>query len=123
MTILERLKHEMTRLGISEQQLAERTAQLPNTVKSWMAWKDEPHAGALAAMARAGIDVHWVLTERPGAADTDESTLLQNVRRCDIERKQRVFDCAADAAVESEPEYTLKAQPAEIILDLSLSGE
>lgn len=61
----ERLKFERCRLGLTQAELAERAGMPVGSLKGYERGKRVPGGEALAALAKAGVDVAFVLTGQP----------------------------------------------------------
>lgn len=82
-----RLLEERERLGHSQQGLSESAGIARTMLSRYERGAAEPGAGSLIALARAGVDVLYVLTSTrtpPGSAlSDDERTLLASYARAD----------------------------------------
>lgn len=94
LSIAARIKEERERLGLNQTQLA---ALAGSTKKTQIRWEQEggasPDAEALAAWARIGVDVQYIVTgERcSGALTPDEKELLEKFRAAPLAIKAAAF--------------------------------
>lgn len=102
MSISKRLKAERERLGLSQPQMGDLVAAGKTTVINWEKGASAPDASQLAAMANAGADVLFILTnQRSQGLDEvdllppDERVLVDAYRNCNAQAKQNLIQTAA----------------------------
>ena len=87
----QRLKEERNRLKLTQPQLGEIVDLTKRTVIDWEKDKSSPTAIQLAAMAKNGFDVSYLITgtrTQPVALPTDEAFLLDSFRALNAEQKK-----------------------------------
>ena len=86
----QRLKEERKRVGFTQPRLGEIVSLTKRTVIDWEKDKSSPTAIQLAAMAKHGFDVSYLITgirTQPVELPSDEALLLEIFRALDIEEK------------------------------------
>ncbi|MFJ2282061.1 helix-turn-helix domain-containing protein [Pseudomonas sp. NPDC087803] len=81
----ERLREERTRLGLNQDAFAQQGGITRNTQGSYEKGERNPDSAYLTAVAKAGVDVFYVLTggrmpQHAGALDPAENQLIQQFR-------------------------------------------
>lgn len=87
----QRLKEERKRVGFTQPQLGEVVSLTKRTVIDWEKDKSSPTAIQLAAMAKNGFDVSYLITgirTQPVELPSDEALLLDSYRALDAEQKK-----------------------------------
>lgn len=87
----QRLKEERKRVGFTQPQLGEIVSLTKRTVIDWEKDKSSPTGIQLAAMAKHGFDVSYLITgmrTQPVELPSDEALLLESFRALDIEEKK-----------------------------------
>lgn len=95
----ERIKEERERLGFNQADFAALAEATRKTLFNWESGSASPNAAVLAAWAKHGLDVLYVVTgERLNAqpaVDVAEQVLLDSYRRCKPEAKANLIQTAA----------------------------
>ena len=95
----ERIKEERERLGFNQTDFATLASATRKTLFNWESGSAAPNAIVLAAWARLGLDVLYVVTgEKQKAlptADPAELLLLENYRRCGMQARQNLIQTSA----------------------------
>lgn len=96
MPIGERLRGERERLGMSQPKFAAIADTTKQTLFAWESGKTAPDGFQLEALARAGVDVLYVLTgdRDPEALDSSERLLLDRYRVCAETARQHLLQTA-----------------------------
>ena len=87
----QRLKEERKRVGFTQPQLGEIVSLTKRTVIDWEKDKSSPTGIQLAAMAKHGFDVSYLITgirTPPVELPSDEALLLDSYRALDAEQKK-----------------------------------
>jgi transcriptional regulator with XRE-family HTH domain len=102
MSIPKRIKAERERLGLSQPQMGELVHAGKTTVINWEKGASAPDALQLSAMADAGADVLYILTNQRSQGFTeiellpsDERVLVDAYRKCNRQAKQNLIQTAA----------------------------
>jgi transcriptional regulator with XRE-family HTH domain len=103
-----RLREERTRLGLTQDQFAEKAGVTKRSLVNYEKGERSPDASFLSAIAEAGADVLYVLTgvRSQGAQEEQllpprERALIDNYRACDDDGK-RVIEGAARLGSQSK---------------------
>lgn len=91
-----RLKEERKRLGLNQEQFALAAGITRRPYAEWEAGNTSPTAAQLAALARLGADVRYIVTgERDGPAPitltSDERVLLDSYRALEPAMRKRIL--------------------------------
>lgn len=97
--ISDRLRGEREAMGLSQQAMAELSGITARSQRNYESGERLPDAAYLAAIAKAGADVVYVLTgQRDGSVptlDAAERVLLDSYRRCQPEARAHLIKTGA----------------------------
>lgn len=95
----ERLKKERNRLGFTQEKFATQAGVSHRIYAAWEAGEAAPTAAHLAALAKAGADVQYIITGEPSvsALTPDEHQLLQLFRVASSTERMEAIGALQDA--------------------------
>ena len=92
----ERIKEERERLGFNQSDFAALAGATRKTLFNWESGAASPNAEALAAWAREGLDVLYVVTgQHSQGLPPDQQVLVSAYQRCTAEGKHHLIQTAA----------------------------
>ncbi len=98
------LRLYMAEHGLNEANVAEMSGQSVSIVKKWLNGTDHPTVNALRCLVDKGVDVHYLLTNRHGAMNAMENSLLKCFRMCGEDKRQQLQTLASQLQAQVEQE-------------------